>query len=126
MIGTNLAPGTPLICIDAAPRHVPVPLIKGELYHLRGYTQGPTGYIAVLLVESRAPQLFRALMGMPGEDGYCRDRFRLLNIPKCFTDMLDAANNNQRLPVNARVKDEIIFYPDGSIEVRGILVWDKD
>ena len=94
MIGTTSS-GTLLICIDARPYHVPVPLVQGELYTLRGYTVGATGYCAALLVEVQAPQIFRVLMGIDGEDGFYRCRFRRFNIHKSFTDMLETANNKQ-------------------------------
>ena len=123
MIGTDLPSGTLLICIDARPYHVPVPLVQGELYTLRGYTVGATGYCAALLVEVKAPQIYRVLLGIDGEDGFYRCRFRTLQIHKSLTDMLETANKKQ--VVHARVRDEIIFYPDGSIEVIGRLIWEK-
>ena len=124
MIGVNLAPGTELVCIDARPYHLPVPLVQGGLYTLRGYTVGATGYCAALLVEVKAPQIYRALLGIDGEDGFYRCRFRTLQIHKSLTDMLEEAN--KKIIVHAHHKEEIVFYPDGSIEIRGILVWDKD
>ena len=45
MIGVDLSPGTELICIDARPYHVPVPLVQGGLYTLTWiYEVGATGY----------------------------------------------------------------------------------
>ena len=111
------------MCIDARPYHVPVPLVHGGLYTLRGYTVGATGYCAALLVEVQAPQIYRVLLGIDGEDGFYRCRFRVLNIHKSLTDLLETANNKQL--THARVRDEIIFYPDGSIEVIGRLTWEK-
>jgi hypothetical protein len=124
MIGTNLPAGTELICLDAAPRHVPVPLVQGGLYTLRGYTCGPTGYCAVLLMEVQAPQIYRVMLGLDGEDGFFRDRFRVLNIHKSLTDMLTEANQKQKSIAHAHRKEEIVFYPDGSIEVKGTLFWE--
>ena len=121
MIGTNLPAGTELICVDAAPRHVQVPLVQGGLYTLRGYTSGPSGYVAVLLMEVQAPQIYRILLGLDGEDGFFRDRFRVLNIHKSLTDMLTEANKKTKTLIHSR-KAEIIYYPDGSIEVRGTIV----
>ena len=73
---------------------------------------------AALLVEVKAPQIYRALLGIDGEDGFYRCRFRTLNIHKSLTDMLEAANKKQI--VHAR-REQIVFYPDGSIEIRGTL-----
>jgi hypothetical protein len=96
MIGTNLPPGTELICINAQPLHDRVPLVEGGLYTLRGYTEGPSGYIAVLLHEVRAPQINKAFFGNR-ERGFYRERFRPLNIPKIFYDMLDEVNSREEI-----------------------------
>ena len=75
MIGVNLEPGTELVCIDARPYHLPVPLIQGGLYTLRGlHGWSYRLYCAALLVEVKAPQIYRALLGIDGEDGFYRCR----------------------------------------------------
>jgi hypothetical protein len=82
----------------------------------------------VLLNEVAAPQIYRVLLNLDGEDGFFRDRFRVLNIHKSFTNMLEEANNKQKHIIHAKVSaklgEEITFYPDGSFEIRGgYLTW---
>ena len=36
MIGVNLSPVTELMCIDARPDHVPVPLVTRRVIHVQG------------------------------------------------------------------------------------------
>lgn len=73
-------------------------LVKGGLYTIRGYSLTYSGYVAVLLNEARAPQIFKALC-YEMERGFYRDRFRLLDIPP----NLLALQTKRRVPLRRAV-----------------------
>ena len=105
MIGTNLPPGTEIVCIDdnlRTSRKSNITyiggldgLIKGQIYTIKEYyiiLSGPhKDEIVVCLNEITRPPKFKK-DGTPAKHrcpGYDRVRFRRLHLPECLTSLLN-------------------------------------
>lgn len=99
MIGTNLPPGTEIVCIDDDFRTTQKPgviytnnldgLTKGKIYTIKEYfialNEPYKDEIFVCLNEITRPQT-NVKHDLPG---YSRTRFRRLHLPECLTNLLN-------------------------------------
>jgi len=91
MIGPDTPPGAELVCIDAAPGEFGSGgLVTGALYTLARIEWCVTGGYGVILEEIEPWETYAPPWGLVTV-GFEPRRFRLLDIPRCLTALLDAA-----------------------------------
>jgi hypothetical protein len=99
MISALLPPGTEIVCIDVKPCNVPIKLKLNEVYTVRGFVRHWTGEISVLLNEVDAVQPYG--LYTTDEIGFYRHRFRVLEICKEFSTMIEKSNSHLKKTVDA-------------------------
>jgi hypothetical protein len=94
MISPDTAPGTEVVCIDAAPgRYGDAGLRRGAIYTVERISPGIDGGHALVLAEIPPWQSYAPPWGLVSV-GFELKRFRYLDLPDSLSKLLETAGND--------------------------------